>query len=266
MDYQQFSPNALVLRSLVECIWIVEGYDTSYQKILPDGYTELIFHFGDPYKRIDDTNHNEIQSRSIAAGQLLRPIHLQPNGHSGVIGIKFKPVGLWQLFGWNMQHLTHETTPLDALLKNKTDSLTEKLQLAKNHRERIALIEKFLLDQLALAKKRNGIDHIVEEIHSRGGQINVRQLAQKHKISERTLERSFNEQVGLSAKLYSRVVRFTQVFKLIQQPELTKAEATYLCGYFDQSHFNKEFKTFSGDDPCTYFLQSHPFSNFFMNR
>ncbi|MFZ6014186.1 MAG: DUF6597 domain-containing transcriptional factor [Bacteroidota bacterium] len=265
MNWQQFPPHVL-LRPLVECIWIVEGYDTSSQKILPDGHTELIFHFGDRYNRIDDSGRREIQSLSIAAGQLRQPIHLHPSGYTGMIGIKFKPVGLWQLFGWNMQHLTNETASLDNLLKNNTKSLIEQLQQGQNHQARIHIVENFLLQHLARSKRRNSISHIAQEIDDGGGQINIRLLAQKHKISERTLERSFNEQVGLSAKLYSRVVRFTQVFKLIQQPELSKAEATYLCGFFDQSHFNKEFKAFSGEDPGSYFLQHHHFSNSFMNR
>lgn len=91
MNYSLFAPNAL-LRHLTECYWIVEGTDISQQKIIPDGFTEIIFHFGDPY-RIIQSGSFELQSHSIAAGQLCKPIFLQPTGYSGVLGVKFKPTG-----------------------------------------------------------------------------------------------------------------------------------------------------------------------------
>jgi transcriptional regulator GlxA family with amidase domain len=110
------------------------------------------------------------------------------------------------------------------------------------------------------------LDDILEKIQQSGGQLSICELCEKEKISMRKLERSFNEVVGVSPKVYMRLVRFNRVFKLIQQEDLSKAESTYLCGYFDQAHFNKDFKTFSGEDPGTYFKKNHAFSNFFMNR
>ena len=109
-------------------------------------------------------------------------------------------------------------------------------------------------------------DEIVKAIDSSHGDVSMSSLQTQFGISDRTMERMFKEQVGVSAKRYARIVRFRYIFQLVQKPEWSKAEATYLAGYFDQAHFNKEFKEFSGEDPGTYFARHHELANFFLNR
>lgn len=77
------------------------------QKIVPDGFSELIFHFGQPYQIKNETENFERQSRCLAAGQLVSPIWIRPGGESGIAAVKFHPCAFWQLFGINMQVLTN---------------------------------------------------------------------------------------------------------------------------------------------------------------
>src|SRR5688500_12196062 len=111
MDYSTFVPD-LKLQSVVECYWIVEGEEMEWQKITPDGYTELIFHFGDRYEVRHSGKDIELQPHTIAAGQIDTPLFLRPTGKSGVLGIKFQPTGIWKLFGIEMSTLTNRTVDL----------------------------------------------------------------------------------------------------------------------------------------------------------
>jgi AraC-like DNA-binding protein len=265
MNYSTFVPD-LKLQSVVECYWIVEGTETAWQKITPDGYTEMIFHFGDRYRVRHSLKPEELQPYAIVAGQIDTPLFLQPSGKSGVFGIKFHPTGIWKLFGINMSQLTNQTANLSEISKSAADQLPDYLRKAQHNEHRIFIIEEFLLNRQRMEIRESEIDPVVAAIHKTKGQISIQEIAQTHHLSPRKMERLFKQQVGVSAKLYSRIVRFAHIYKLIQQPELSKAEATYLSGYFDQAHFNKEFKEFAGESPETYFHQNHAFSNFFLNR
>jgi AraC-like DNA-binding protein len=265
MEYSTFVPNS-ALQNLVEYYWMVEGNDSDPQKIIPDGCSEIIFHFGDRYKICQDDEGFQIQSLALLAGQIIQPIILQPTGSSGVLGIKFKPNGIWKLFGWNMKAVFNKTVSLKEFLAAEiTDIILDEITNSSTHAERIKIVESFFIARLEHLEKDDRVTLLVEEIKSTLGQISVKDLSSKYKISRRMIERSFNEQVGISAKVYSRLIRFKNVFELLQKPELSRAEVTYISGYFDQAHFNKEFKMFSGEDPASYFKQNHAFSNFFMN-
>lgn len=264
MTFSSFLPHPL-LQKLVACYWIVEGVDSDKQKIIPDGFTELIFHFGDPYK-IQQGAGLDLQPSSIAAGQLLRPIFLQPTGTSGVLGIKLTPTGWWSLFGTDMHLLTNQTLPLTDVLPAIWDSVQEQLNQARENSLRIGIVESILLARQSELRNSHETNVLVDDIIQSSGQVPMHNLRSKYKISARKMERVFLQQVGIPAKLYSRLVRFTGVFRLLQQPALSKSEATYLAGYFDQAHFNKEFREFTGENPEAYFQQDHALSNFFLNR
>jgi AraC-like DNA-binding protein len=265
MQYSTFIPH-IKLQTVVECYWSVEGSDVLTQKIIPDGFTEIVFHFGDAYSVSSEGTTASMQPYFIIAGQLTKPIFLTPSGRSDVFGIKFKPTGIWKLFACDMTPLTNHTGDLRSVLGEEVSTLWERIALEKSDPEKIGIIENYLLEKATASGKTDQLDAIVEAIQECHGQLNVGELASKYNMSTRTMERVFQERIGLSAKQFARLNRFTHVFKLLQQPELTKAEATYLSGYFDQAHFNKEFREFAGENPEAYFKKNHAFSNFFLNR
>jgi AraC-like DNA-binding protein len=265
MKYSTFIP-AIKLQAVLECYWSVEGSEVSTQKIIPDGFTEIIFHFGDPYSVSSEGTTASIQPYFIIAGQLTKPIFLTPTGRSSVFGIKFKPTGIWKLFDCAMAPLTNRTENLNSVLGKQVETLCEHMAHAKNHFEKITVIENYLLEKIRASSDTDLLDTLIGEIQTSHGQVTISDLATKHKIAGRTMERLFQERVGLSAKQFARLNRFAHIFKLVQQPALTKAEATYLSGYFDQAHFNKEFREFAGENPEAYFKKNHAFSNFFLNR
>jgi AraC-like DNA-binding protein len=263
MEFSLFIPHP-ALRFAVECYWIVEGTDIFSSKIIPDGRPELIFHYGDHYQQ-EISGKLLRQSESLAAGQITRPITISPSGNSGVFGVKFFPTGFWKLFGLKMDLLTNQTLDLRDVLRLNTSSLTQQLAEHNSHASRIAIVEKFLLKKVS-ARMRCDADVAISMMERCEYQESVTTIARQSKISVRKLQRSFSEVVGVTPKMYQRLLRFNKIFKCLQNPSLTKVEASYLCGYFDQAHFNKDFKQFTEEDPSSYFKSNHAFANFFLNR
>lgn len=263
MDYVIFHPHPL-LKPFIRNGWIVTGESSEVQKVVCDGHSELIFHFGDTYK-IQKNGAWQRQALSLVAGQIDEPIAIQPSGRSGIIGLKFTVTGLWHLFQWNMHAITNEVLSLEEFFPAPLIStLQEQILAAPHHRNRIQVIEDFLLPRLVLATHKPRLDPVIDYITKKDGVISVSTLASDFKLSMRKLERMFNEQVGVPPKVFARMVRFKKVYELLQHRHLNTAEVSQLCDYFDQSHLNKDFKQFSGEDPHNYFSGNHAFAKFLM--
>ncbi len=77
------------------------------------------------------------------------------------------------------------------------------------------------------------------------------------KISERSLERLIKQYVGISPKVYSRIVRFQSGLQALRKNDFrTLTEVAYQKEFFDQSHFIREFRTFTGMNPKQYLHQT----------
>ncbi len=117
--------------------------------------------------------------------------------------------------------------------------------------ERVRLIEEALLTLLS----QNGhhdptVDRCLHLIERNCGQLNVARLAADLGVSSRQLTRRFQRTVGLSPKEFARVSRFLNALRCLsgsQHRSLT--ETALACGYFDQAHFNHEFREMAGMSP-----------------
>jgi transcriptional regulator GlxA family with amidase domain len=88
------------------------------------------------------------------------------------------------------------------------------------------------------------------------GQCRIEELADYCHASVRQLERRFQRVVGVSPKFFARTLRFEQAQRhLMFDPETDLTGLAYQCGYFDQAHFIKEFRAFTGKTPSEYAQQ-----------
>jgi AraC-like DNA-binding protein len=262
MNYSTIIPDSQ-LKTVVECYWCVTGIDTEQQKIIPDGFPEMIFHLGDSYEIFDDNKQPGLQEKILISGQISRAIVLRPTGKSDVFGIKFKPSGMWKVLQVDMNTLKDSVVGYSA---NKSlQELYQQLKTA-SAKARIRSVEKFFLSKLSEDAFENEIDPILTTIEKRKGDVSIEELCSHHAITQRKLQRIFQQRVGITAKQYARITRFKTVYSLLQKPSLTKADSVYLSGYFDQPHFNKEFREFTGQHPEKWFAENNAFSNLFMNR
>ena len=134
----------------------------------------------------------------------------------------------------------------------------------------IYLIEQWLLSQLRInstSRREQDIDRIMTVIRQMYSNPNIRisELASIACLSKKQFERVFLAMVGMNPKEYARIVRFQQSLKLMQnQPEsISLAQISYQCGYSDQSHFIREFRTLSGYTPLSLREICEPYSDLF---
>jgi AraC-like DNA-binding protein len=172
-----------------------------------------------------------------------------------VLHVVFKPYGAYRLLGipQNCSFDEHGTS-LPAVLAGKiTPLLTQIEDAAYNITHIIKLVNNWLENQL-IKKEKLDVDrvrHACMLIEKNQWNLSIEQLAKKVWLSKRTLQYQFQEQVGLSPKLYSRITRFNSLLAGIKSNQLTDwREIAFKYNYFDQAHFIKEFKRFSGNSPA----------------
>jgi len=254
MNYQTFQPHS-DLKSLVKCFWTLEvsaEESSQKQRILPDGCIELIFILGDDIKRITSEDEFIIQPRAMVLGQITEPFFIEPTGYVNSFAVRFYPYGFANFVPTPIKKLTNKEIPIALLFGEKpSKELEQKIVHATDTNKRIKIIEDFLLDKL---KSETTIDNIVKStidiILLTRGSAPINAILKEDLSKRRQLERKFLKQIGISPKQLGKVIRLQTALKMLlnqQSDSLTKI--AYESEYYDQAHFIKDFKEFTGTNP-----------------
>jgi AraC-like DNA-binding protein len=265
MRFQRIEPTGLAKKA-VECYWTVEDDDTTpvKQKIIPDGFTEIIFHFGDNY-RINLAGVWQRQGKSLLAGQITRHFYLENAGVTDILGIKLKPAAITHLFGVAMKPLTDQVVELNTGIAG-IEEFEINLRRSTNDDQRIRLADGFFSEQCGRYPGDHPVDKAIEMIFAKKGMIPVSDICKELSVGERYIQQLFQKHVGLSPKFFARIVRFSHIFQLIKENSPDWAAVVYEAGFYDQSHFIRNFKAFTGEDPTAYIFAERSLANFFMKK
>lgn len=235
------------------------------QRVVPNGYVELTFHFADRLRKIKNTEN--IQPYSIISGQKTDYFDVIPTGKTSMLSVQFYPHSAGLFFDIPIDELKDETIDLRDIAGSEVDELEDRLHHHLTIQKKILLIEEFLLNKL---KNMNTYDwnrvvHNISLIDNLNGLISVNQLAESVFLSRKQHERVFKKMVGLTPKQFLKVIRFQYTLLMHQQyPNETLTELAYRCGYYDQAHMINDFRDLSGITPSQYFGYCEaPYSDYF---
>jgi AraC-like DNA-binding protein len=174
---------------------------------------------------------------------------------SAKFGIRLKPETFIRLFGQPVAELYQKCTDLHSLVGNRYSWLIDMIRNASTNENRIAVIESFLYKKLAIAKTGYSLlAEAIRKIWIEDGNISTACLSKSVFIGERQLQRLFKSAVGVSPKLYSRIIRFRSAYEQAQSGKSQGwTDVAYSLGYVDQAHFVKDFKSFAGVTPTVLF-------------
>lgn len=239
MEYREFVPRT-PLRDHVRCVWTLRSPGGELERVLPDGTCEIVLNRADPFR-----HEGRIQPRAMVVGQMLRFMEIEPTGAVDLVGIRFRPGGLFPFLRAPMAELTGGWADLGDIDRG----LWRDLEGARGP-------EQALLDRLRPA---NGAVTAAVAAIERGEQ-RIDRIARDLAVHPRRLERVFEREVGVAPKLLARIVRFRGVLRGTGD-WATVAQA---CGYYDQAHLIRDFREFAGEPPTAYFARRHPMSDAFV--
>jgi AraC-like DNA-binding protein len=248
-------PVHAALAPFVKCIWSVESdgpiYDAPRERILPDSCVELVVHFHDPFRSHFANGASDLQSRSFVAGQMKNFLEIEPAGRMGLIAVRFHARGAYLFFPTPLSAVTAALVELEEVWGKRASDSTERIALASGMGARVRIVEEMLLASLRQKDRFDrAVDRCLHLIDTAGGQVRIAELASEIGVGNRQLTRRFEHAVGVSPKEFARVSRFLNgVRRLRASPPRTLTETALECGYFDQAHFNHDFRESAGMTP-----------------
>ena len=251
IQHQEFEPPE-ELRDNIRCFW----YDTrdfgataSSYEVQPDGYAEIIFHFGSDFSVVTAKGLQSLPS-PFMMGLLNQPAVFHAKNRLQIIGIRCFPWTVFDLLGLpsgkdGVRIFEHPIAQLQP-------ALNQCIQSGKIE-EALALVKQYFMD----ARYGVGMDSMLSKagfaMQAANGNMPVSQVATAAHATARTLERKFKQSSGHSVKDVSGLIRFEQVRnRLWIDPNINLAGLAYELGYTDQPHLSKEFKRYSGTTPAAF--------------
>ena len=241
------------LRPYVQLIWCFELDAATAigppERIAPDGVVELVFHYRNPMAMRFAESEPGAQPRSSAVTLTRRFIEIYPRGSTGFLSVRFRPWGAHHFLRLPVSELADRLVPAEDLWGAAICELEERLAAATGMAGRVALVEEFLLGRLQAQRKAN-VEPLVRAVWRRGGDVRVSQLCAELGLTERTIERTFSNAVGMPPRSFIRLTRFLCACSKLRSGGWTSLTRLALdCGYYDQAHFVADVRAFSGMTP-----------------
>lgn len=243
------------LRPFIKEYVVIESGANLVNRVLPETSLAIAFRFRGQIDYIIEGSNNTLPA-SVISGLRKSPRLINYSAGTAAIVVKFQEAGAHAFLKGPLNDLFGESVSLDNFIKQQTiDRVEEQLAEAKNNIQRIAHIEQLLLSVINFSYSDRLITAAVQKIHASKGFIEIKALADGLYISLDAFEKRFRKTVGTSPKQFASIVRMKAVIKNIQ-PKQTFTEAAFDAGFFDQAHFNKQFKVFTGLAPADFFRLS----------
>lgn len=236
---------------------IVESETGQVNRVVPDTSLVMAFRFRGEVSYVHGVEKRDLPVLTVSglrkSGRL---IHY--SAHAGNVLVTFKEGGAHAFLKEPLHELFDESVALAALAGYRDlGDIEDRLAGARSHQDLLVQVERFLLSKLCRYKPDLLIAAALEHIHRTKGMLRVKELANTLCISQDAFEKRFRRVVGVSPKTFSSIVRMKSILSNGLQKQAL-AEAAFNAGYFDQPHFNKDFKLFTGQTP-TEFLKSPVF-------
>ncbi|GHB52527.1 helix-turn-helix domain-containing protein [Mongoliitalea lutea] len=253
--YKIFDPHPL-LATFVQSIFVVDHvFESGEGEIVgqypPTPQNCIFLYIREKFKARKVTEDKFIErSKAVIVGPQLTRMELTVNADYRVAVIGFHPGGLFRLLGMPMEEIFDDGFDGLELLGNDINDLVERCAQVESFDTTCEFIENYLLGKLSRVKELLPIDRALNEMIQYQGLIPITQVADNACLSLRQFERKCKERVGFSPKVYARLIRFSNAYRLFEKSEVPNwSEIAYQSGYYDQMHFIKDFKEFAGITP-----------------
>lgn len=227
--------------------------------ILPDCTPGLMFIVKGDLCRNGESDKTFLKTEAVYLfGQKTKAVEYQfhPSGVKA-FGAKLKPSSIFTLFGIQASEITDTVIELNEIIGPTDKHLDRFFTERENPHKKIQLI----LSCLRMNHPNTDtqlLEALLTDIHHSKGELSIQTLAKKYQIGYKKMERLFKRHVGLTPKLYSRIVRFYHcVGSGLASKERRLTDMAYQGGFFDQMHFIKESKRLTGKTPSDLFKSPH---------
>jgi AraC-like DNA-binding protein len=233
------------LSQYVAAIWAVNGYVAGphrHEWMLPSGQASLIVHLGAP------------AWDPIVSGPHSKAFELSTEAQFAVAGVVFKPGGLYPFVTVPVGELANTHVELSDLWGGLAAELNERMRSVSTLEQQVDLLEGVLTERLARGRPlRPEIRWAAAAFDHDPAAANIARVIDQAGMSHRRFLDLFTAEVGLTPKLFCRLRRFRRALDRVAAERIVNWTGLAVeCGYYDQAHFNHDFRAFAGMTPTMY--------------
>jgi len=245
--FEKFEP-ADILKPYIKYFVVSEDERSGSYKVLPDTSLVMGFQYKGKLSITSGAQPGSLSSYGVTGLQDQYRI-FKSSDNTGSILVYFNEMGASYFFRNPVNELFSESISLDNFVcQSRLNQVHEQLCEAHSDMQRIVIVEKILVSLLKYTDTDVLVKNALKLIYASKGNIRMRQLAGQLHTSQSPFEKRFRSVVGASPKKFASIVRFQSVINEISPTE-SLTETAYKLGFYDQAHFIKDFKQFSGDTP-----------------
>jgi AraC-like DNA-binding protein len=250
-----YFPVGGVEQAMIKSIWRLREWDTSPRSeiILPKGTVEIIFNFSDPITYINPSPHLTRQLPVVFINGLnFKPFELVKSGQQEFLGIQLSTIGLRLLFNVSVKEFNNNVCE-GALICRSLEALSQELFSETSFQGKVEVITKWIHHKVSGKQLDKGLDRIQKLIHLQSsGDLTVRRIIHEICLSDRQLRRLSSDWLGMSTEAFILYKKYLAALHLLHTPGLSLTQIGLQAGYYDQSHFIREFKSYTDRTPGQY--------------
>lgn len=247
MKFDKYLPTEK-LKPYIKYFVVSEDELESEYKIFPSSGLVIGIQYKGQLSTIRNNTENKLTSAGITGISDGYKI-FKNSSDIGTVLVFFTEIGFTHFTSHPANELFNLSISLDNIFEaSKVNEVKEKLAIASTDKQRIKVVEKFLLSQLKDIETDKLIVEAVKLIYQSKGTIRIKELNEKLYISQSPFEKRFRKVVGTTAKKFTSIVRFNSVLDTMTETK-SLTEICYENNFFDQAHFINDFKQFTGDTP-----------------
>jgi AraC-like DNA-binding protein len=241
------------LASFVESIWHYDGSQRTphRERVLPNGRFQIVI--------------NLAAGLGTVSGLRSQSIVIEPAAIPAMMGVVFHPGGARHFLEAPADDFYNRAVPLDAVWGRRATELSGRLWESETVESKARVLETVLLRAMqgeARLALHPSVRYALREFRQAPHIRRVIDVGKEAGLSRRRFSQLFREQIGMTPKLYCRLVRFRTVMRQIASGALVDwADVALAGGYYDQAHLAHEFRDFSGLSPSGYLAAERPFVN-----
>ena len=264
MDIRLLAPPPQ-LANAVKCYYYIDNPHDSlvYDTFFADGCVEAVFSLGWEFY-----SGGQREDWAKVIGQIVKPRRLAIKGRGRSFGVWFYPHTFSYFTRVPLHEMNDSVIPWDDLFSRDLCEFIGNCLSDGSIERLVAGVNRFLIGKLIQHQRKrmdNVIAFAVDDLLQKGIQADLDSLARQLNVSHRSLQRGFLERVGYSQKHFLRVARFQDALRDLREgAAVSLTEVAHANDYFDQAHFNREFKRFTGFAPSAFRAIKLPINQYFL--
>ena len=251
-----------LLKSYIRFFWEIHIDNANLNhKLIPQRNISLRFNMNDTPQYVILNGEEHLLEHAYFSGLHDHFInaHLKINGKIDTLGICFFPDGFFPFINFPVAECKNQVLGAAEVGLKTYKTISEKIKEVPHVEERLEILEKelvlFLTKNIGASENFRRIFNVLKQTEN---PLQIAEFCNRNTIGKRTLERLYNKYLGIPATTFAKLNRFHNSMNQLLSNDFTKlSDLAFDNGYFDQMHFIRDFKRFTGDTPKSFIRQNN---------